>query len=220
MGESTYIASSAVIHPAVRLANPCVVEDFVLLGKPVKPGLAPVETEIGAHGTFRSHTVVYAGARIGSHFQSGHHVMIREQTRIGNHCSVGTGSVVEFSVTMENGVRLHSGVFVPEFTVLETECWVGPRVVFTNAPYPGAPDTKNHLKGVRVGAKARIGAAAVLLPGVQIGPGALVGAGAVVTKDVPADCVVVGNPARVVGKVSELRYSDTGLAVYPDKERD
>ena len=220
MTDASYIASTAMIHPAVRLGKVCVVEDYVLLGKPVKPGTPPLETEIGPYSTIRSHSVVYAGAKIGSHFQSGHHALIREGTVIGDHCSVGSGSVVEFSVTMEDNVRLHSGVFVPEYTVLEAGCWIGPRVVFTNAPYPAAPKTKEHLHGVRVCKNARIGAAAVLLPGVVIGEGALVGAGSVVTKEVPAGAVVVGNPARVIGKVEDLVYSGSDEAVYPREDID
>ena len=70
---------------------------------------------------------------------------------------------------------------------------------------------------LRIGRFARVGANATLLPGVVIGAGALVGAGAVVTKDVPADTVVVGNPARPLGRVSELE--DEGGLVYADAAR-
>jgi UDP-2-acetamido-3-amino-2,3-dideoxy-glucuronate N-acetyltransferase len=76
--------------------------------------------------------------------------------------------------------------------------------VLTNARYPRGRDVKKKLRGPRVGAGAKIGAGAVLLPGVHVGAGALVGAGAVVTRDVPPYQVVVGNPARVVSDVRDL----------------
>ena len=57
---------------------------------------------------------------------------------IGDDCSIGSGSVVEFDVKIENGVRLHSQCFVPEHSVLEAGCWLGPRVVITNARFPAS----------------------------------------------------------------------------------
>jgi acetyltransferase-like isoleucine patch superfamily enzyme len=106
---------------------------------------------------------------------------------------------------MGNGVRLHSHCFVPERSVLEDGCWLGPRVVVTNARYPAAPRIKAGLDGVRICRHARLGANVTLLPGVTIGEGALVGAGAVVTKDVPPGQVFVGNPARFLRNVDDLR---------------
>lgn len=187
-----------------------------MLGVPAK-GRAPGQDEliIGRDGTIRSHTTIYAGTRIGQRVQTGHSVLIRESTRIGDDCSIGTGSVVEFAVVIGDRVRLHSQCFIPEYSLLEDDCWLGPRVVITNARYPASQRTKQSLEGVRICRLARIGANATLLPGVVIGEGALVGAGAVVTHDVPADMVVVGNPARPLYRVSELE--DEGGLVYADE---
>ena len=184
-----------------------------MLGEPAR-GREPGQDRltIGAHGTIRSHTVVYAGSQIGSRVQTGHGVLIRENTRIGDDCSIGSGSVVEFAVNIGDRVRLHSQCFVPEYSILEDDCWLGPRVVITNARFPASRRAKDTLQGVRICRFAKVGANATLLPGVVIGRGALVGAGAVVTRDVPADTVVVGNPARPVGRVSELQ--DEGGLVY------
>lgn len=195
------------VYPNVKLPDDAVVDDFVILGKPprgVEPG--QLALTFGAGCIIRSHTVIYAGSQIGANFQTGHHVMIREGNDIGSHVSIGTQSVVEHHVTIRDGVRLHSQVFVPEFTVLEAGCWLGPRVVITNARYPLSRGVKDRLAGAHVMARARIGANATLLPGVTIGEEALVGAGAVVTKDVPAGVVVAGNPARVIGQVKEIEF--------------
>lgn len=206
----------SIVYPNVHLAD-AEVGPFVVLGQPPrgkKPGEIPLH--LGPGACIRSHTVMYAGSRIGTHFQSGHGVLVREDCVIGDDCSVGTGSVVEFKVTMGNRVRLHSNVFVPEFSILEDECWLGPNVVVTNAKFPAASRTKETLTGVHIGRGAKIGANATLLPGVRIGAGALIGAGSVVSRDVPDDTVVAGNPARVIRRASELRYSDTGALVYPN----
>ena len=135
---------------------------------------------------------------------------------IGDDCSIGSGSVVEFRVKLGSGVRVHSQVFIPEYSVLEDGCWIGPNVVLTNAKFPQAARTKELLAGVIIGKGAKIGANSTLLPGVVIGAGALVGAGSVVTREVPPGAVVVGNPARMVGRVGDLRYPDTGEPVYEE----
>src|SRR2546428_9827524 len=143
--------------------------------------------------------------------------MIRESTPNRDDCLFGSGGVVDFAVVIGDRVRLHSQVFIPEYSVLEDDCWLGPRVVLTNARFPASRRAKDTLQGVRIGRFAKVGANATLLPGVVIGAGALVGAVAVVTRDVPADTVVVGNPARPVGRVSEI--ADEGGIVYADPFR-
>ena len=101
-------------------------------------------------------------------------------------------------------MRLHSNVFVPEYSVLEDDCWLGPNVVLTNARYPRSRHVKEQLRGPLIKRGAKIGANATILPGLTIGEDALVGAGAVVVDDVPARAVVVGNPARILKYVTEL----------------
>lgn len=162
-------------------------------------------TTIGNKGLIRSHTVIYPGNKIGNNFKTGHGVLIRENNTIGENVSIGSHTVLEHDVTIGNNCRVHSGAFIPEFTVIEEGAWVGPAVVITNAKYPNSPAAKNKLKGVRIKMNAKIGAGAVILPGVIIGRNALVGAGAVVVEDVLDGEVVVGNPARVVKKISEIK---------------
>ena len=197
------------IYKNVTLGEGTVVEDFSLVGvapRGAQDGELP--TTIGERAVIRSHTVIYAGNVIGRNFQTGNKVNIRESNRIGDNVSIGTLSVVEHHVDIGNNVRIHTQVFIPEFSVLEDGCWVGPNVVLTNAKYPLSPGVKDSLAGPVVRRNAKIGANATLLPGVVIGEGALVGAGAVVVRDVPAGAVVVGNPARVIRHVSDLPYSN------------
>jgi acetyltransferase-like isoleucine patch superfamily enzyme len=178
------------------------LDAFVIIGQPPRGHAAgDIETHIGADALIRSHSVIYAGNRIGTQFQTGHGAMIREFNEIGDNVSVGTGSIVEHHVKIGNHVRLHSHVFVPEFSVLEDGCWLGPNVVVTNDRYP---PLGLELIGAHIEADARIGANVTLLPGVRVGRGALVGSGSLVTKDVPAGMVVVGNPARVIKRVDDI----------------
>ena len=74
---------------------------------------------------------------------------MREETTIGDEVSIGSHSIVEHHVCIGDRVRIHGNVFVPEFSELEEDCWLGPSVTVTNARYPNRPDTKRNLEGVR-----------------------------------------------------------------------
>ncbi len=193
------------MHPNVHLGAGSVIGPFCEIGVPPRNATdGELETRIGDHSTIRSHTVLYAGNVIGDYFQTGHGVLVRESNVIGNHVSIGSHTVIEHHVQIADQVRIHSQVFIPEFSLLEQGCWIGPNVVFTNAPHPLCPQVKQCLKGPIIRRGAKVGANATLLPGVEIGEMALVGAGAVVAHAVPAGVVVVGNPARIIKQVSEL----------------
>ena len=183
------------------------VEDFCIVGAPPRgerDGELP--TAIGDGAVIRSHTVIYAGNVIGRNFQTGNKVNIRESNRIGDNVSVGTLSVIEHHVEIGDHVRIHTQAFIPEFSVLEEGCWIGPNVVLTNAKYPLSPGVKDQLAGPGDPQGRQDWRQRDHLPGVVIGENALVGAGAVVVRDVPAGAVVVGNPARVIRQISELPY--------------
>jgi acetyltransferase-like isoleucine patch superfamily enzyme len=195
------------LYDNVRLGEGWVIEEFCIIGAPPRGARAgELPTTIADGAVIRSHTVIYAGNVIGRNFQTGNKVNIRESNRIGDDVSVGTLSVIEHHVEIGNGVRIHTQVFIPEFSVLEEGCWIGPHVVLTNAKYPLSPGVKDQLAGPVIRKGAKIGANATILPGVVIGENALVGAGAVVSRNVPAGAVVAGNPARVIRQISELPY--------------
>lgn len=201
-----------IIYPGVIWAGEYSLDEFVIIGYPFN-GMIPGETEthIGVNALIRSHTIIYTSNRIGDNFQTGHNVLVRERNEIGNDVSIGSGSVVEHHVQIGNRVRLHSKVFVPEYTILEDDSWLGPDVVITNAKYPRSPQVKEQLKGVYVEQGAIIGANATLLPGIHIGKNALIGAGSVVTIDIPPGAVVAGNPARIINTISNLPYGGSSI---------
>lgn len=194
------------LYPNVHLPDDADIGPFVILGEPPRgksPGELP--TWFGARPILRSHTVIYAGNRIGDDFQTGHGVLIRESNEIGSNVSIGSHTIVEHHVKIANNVRLHSNVFVPEYSILEEGCWLGPNVVITNARYPRSRTVQENLRGAHIKRGAKIGANATLLPGIVIGENALIGAGAVVTRDVPPNAVVAGNPARIINTLDAIK---------------
>ena len=117
---------------------------------------------------------------------------------IGEDCTIHSHVWIGDEVVIGNRVKIQAFSFIPALVTIEDDCFIGPRVTFTNDKNPPS-GRANWLKTV-VQRGASIGAGAVILPGIQIGPGARIGAGAVVTKDVPPGVVVCGNPAKVHNK--------------------
>ena len=145
---------------------------------------ALVESEhIGPRTRIWAFAHVLPGAVIGADCNICDHVFIENDVRVGDR------------VTVKCGVQLWDGV------VLEDDVFVGPNATFTNDPFPRSKQPPTEFSRTIVKAGASIGANATLLSGITVGRNAMVGAGAVVTHDVPENSVVVGNPARVSGKI-------------------
>jgi acetyltransferase-like isoleucine patch superfamily enzyme len=216
---SRTIGQYAIIALSVELSEDASIDDFSIIGYESAHDQEMAITRIGKGCNIRSHSVIYAGNNIGDFFQTGHGVLIREFNEIGNHVSVGTHSVIEHHTKIGDNVRIHTNAFIPEYSIIEDDAWIGPHVVLTNAAYPASPNAKLNLKGPHILQKAKIGANATILPGVVIGKKALVGAGSVVTRDVPDGKVVVGNPARVIGDVSDISdYQINTILNIPEKD--
>lgn len=160
---------------------------------------------IGTGAKIRSGTVIYAGTTIGDHLETGHNVVIREENKIGAHFSIWNNSVVDYDCAIGDNVKIHCNCYVAQFTTIEDEVFLAPGVTIANDIHPGCPDSKPCMKGPTIKRGAKIGVNVTILPYVVIGERCLVGSGAVVTRDVPPDSVVFGNPARVHGSIYDLR---------------
>lgn len=185
----------------VELGEGSVVDVGVILGYIPAREITQLETIIGPGARLRTGTVIYAGTRIGRGLETGHNVLIREECEIGDAFRIWAGSVVDYQCQIGNNVRIHTGVYIAQKTKIEDEVFIGPNVTTTNDPHPVCTLC---MEGPWIKRGAKIGGGAVLLPGVVIGEGALVGAGSVVTKDVPPEMVVCGNPATILKPVAEL----------------
>jgi acetyltransferase-like isoleucine patch superfamily enzyme len=150
---------------------------------------------IGEGSLLRAGSVVYERVEIGARVETGHHVMIREETVIGDDSVIGSHTVIDGRVRIGSRVRVETGVYIPPYTRIGDDVFIGPRAVFTNDRYPPS----NRLQGPTIERGAVIGANATILPGVTIGEEAVVAAGSVVTRDVPPRTVVAGVPARPIG---------------------
>ena len=121
--------------------------------------------------------------------------------KIGKNCKIDAYVYIEEGVEIGDNCKIRPFVFIPTGVIIEDNVFIGPNVTFTNDKYPRVRG-EWRLLPIRVKRGASIGANSIIIAGVTIGENALVGAGSIVTKDVPSNAVVAGNPARII------RYKD------------
>lgn len=141
--------------------------------------------------------------KIGQRTKIWQYSVILSKAIIGENCNICAHTMIENDVIIGNNVTIKSGVYIWDGIVLEDNVFVGPSVAFTNDKTPRSKQYPNEFPKTIVEKGASIGANATILPGIRIGQNALIGAGAVVTKDVPANAVVVGNPGIIKGYIEE-----------------
>jgi UDP-2-acetamido-3-amino-2,3-dideoxy-glucuronate N-acetyltransferase len=176
-----------------------------------------MEKEFYAHET----AVIDAGCKIGKDTKIWHFTHIMPDCVIGEHCNLGQNVVVMPGVVLGNNVKVQNNVSIYTGVICEEDVFLGPSMVFTNVINPrSAVNRKEQYKKTHVEKGATIGANATIVCGVKIGRFAFVGAGAVVTKDVAPYSLVVGNPARHAGWMSEyghrLNFNEMGIAECPE----
>ncbi|MBA4320895.1 MAG: hypothetical protein C0412_21095 [Flavobacterium sp.] len=160
---------------------------------------------IGNNAVVRSNTVIYAGNKIGNNLQTGHNVVIREENEIGNNFQIWSNSVVDYGCKIGANVKIHSNCYIAQYTVIEDNVFLAPGVITANDPHPGCKYSKKCMRGPTIKKGAQIGCNTTVLPFITIGENSLIGAGSVVTKDIPANSVAYGNPARVIKKIDQLK---------------
>jgi len=163
----------------------------------IHPSADVQSKNIGPNSHVWQYSVILPGARIGDH------------CNICSHCFIENDVILGDRVTVKSGVQLWDGLRIAD------DVFIGPNVTFTNDRFPRSKNYQDSPLRTNIEVGASIGAGAVILPGLTIGRGAMVGAGAVVTRTIPANAIVVGNPAKIVGYVdakskTEFASEETG----------
>lgn len=177
-------------------------------------------------GNFQAHpsAVIDEGCAIGEGTRIWHFSHIMPGCVIGKNCNIGQNVVISPEVVLGNNVKIQNNVSIYTGVTCDDDVFLGPSMVFTNITNPrSAVNRKNQYAKTHVGKGASIGANATIVCGHNIGKFAFIGAGAVVTKNVPDYALVLGNPARQTGWMSEfghkLVFNAENLATCPESQQ-
>ncbi len=176
-----------------------------------------METEYFAHES----AIIDEGCRIGKGTKIWHFTHVMKSCVIGENCNLGQNVVVSPDVVLGRNVKVQNNVSIYTGVICEDDVFLGPSMVFTNVINPRSHILrKDQYQTTLVKHGASIGANATIVCGNTIGEFSFIGAGTVVTKDVPAYALVVGNPGRHVGWMSEyghrLLFDADGIAICPE----
>lgn len=177
--------------------------------------------EYFAHPT----AVIDEGCIIGKGTKIWHFSHVMPNCTIGEGCNLGQNVVVSPGVVLGNNVKVQNNVSIYTGVICADDVFLGPSMVFTNVTNPrSAVNRRDQYAKTHVGKGVSIGANATIVCGHDIGDYAFIGAGAVVTKNVPAFALLVGNPARQTGWMSEyghkLKFDENGIAVCPESKQE
>lgn len=203
IGANVTVGPYSVIHSNVKIHDHVQIGAYCELGIPtsLSDGSPLV---IGAESLVRSHSVFYEGSQFGERLVTGHRVTVRERCVAGKNLQVGTLSDIQGHCEIGDYVRMHSNVHIGHKSKVGNFVWIFPYVVLTNDPHPPSET----LFGVTVCDYVALATMTVILPGVTINEGALVGAHSSVSRDVEADTVVVGSPAKTICPTEKIQLRD------------
>lgn len=168
--------------------------------------------------------VIDEGSTIGNNTRIWHFSHIMTNSKIGENCNIGQNVVISPGVTIGNNVKVQNNVSIYTGVICDDDVFLGPSMVFTNVINPrSAINRKDQYLKTRVCKGVSIGANATIVCGNDIGEYAFIGAGAVVTKSVLPFALVVGNPAKQIGWVSEnghrLNFNADGIAICKESNQ-
>jgi len=204
----TLLANAAVLPDDQRrwalatIGQGALIDDDVRLGSTsARAHDRPIA--IGRDARIRSGSAIDDGVHIGDRLETGRNVFIGADTVVGDDCHIADNTIIQEACVVGARVRVAANCVITSFTTIGDDVAIAPGACLANDPHPGS-DGHACMRGPTIERGAQIGMNATILPFVTIGERAVVGAGAVVTRDVPAELVVAGNPARVLKSVSEI----------------
>ena len=204
IGDEVTIGHHVVIKKDTTIGKSAQIGDLTVLGKSTssnkkmnrKPEKDLGPLMIAENVIVGCNSVIYRGVKLNPGVFVGDLVSIREKVTIGEDSIIGRNAIVETNTEVGKRVTIQTGCYITADMVIEDEVFIGPCCSSSNDKYMGKGNFKHQGPIIKKGAK--IGNNATLLPAVTIGENAIVGAGSVITKDVPANKTIVGNPGRMI----------------------
>lgn len=171
-----------------------------------------MENNIFIHNT----ADVSKDAKIGYNTKIWNQAQVRENCVIGENCIISKNAYIDTGAILGNNIKVQNNVNIYNGVTVEDDVFLGPSMTFTNDFYPRAFNTDWKITKTLVKKGASIGANATIVCGVVIGQYAMIGSGSVVSRDVPDNALVVGNPARIIGYVCRCGMKLTKDNICPD----
>ena len=204
IGKNVRIGDNTVIYDNVILDDNVIISNNCVIGEPANSYYYDVyyknkETYVGKGSLIRSHAIIYAGSSFGDNFNTGHRVVIRENSKFGINCQVGTLGDVQGNVIVGDYCKMHSSVFICDFSTIGNYVFIYANTALTNDAKPPS----NSLLGPTIKDYSVIAVHCVILPGITIGENCLVGANSLVSKNLPDFSFAAGTPAKIIRDVRE-----------------
>ena len=220
IGDNCLIGHNVVIHPGTIIGDNVRIDDNTVIGKTplssprsifkVPEGLKPAK--IGSFCQIGANVVIYCQCEIGERNLIADLATVRENVSIGDLNIIGRNVSVENFVSIGSRNKFETNCYITAYSEIEDYCFVAPAVATSNDNYMARdPERFSHFKGVTMKRGARIGVNCTILPGRTIGEDACVAGGSVVSRDVPAQKVVLGSPAKVLREVPEAQLLKNNL---------
>jgi acetyltransferase-like isoleucine patch superfamily enzyme len=212
IAQNVVVGPYSIIHKNVIVEEGTVIGSHCEIGHPVHNSTDGDPLIIGKNSLIRSHSIFYENSTFGENLVTGHRVTVREKTFAGRNLQIGTLSDIQGHCEIGNFVKFHSNVHIGQRSKISDYVWIFPYVVLTNDPHPPS----DILLGVTLEKYVAIATMTIILPGVTVKEGALVGAHSSVSRDVEADTVVAGSPAKYICDTDKIKLKDgSNKSAYP-----
>ena len=213
VGDNCVIGHHVVIHSLSRIGAGVRIDDHAVIGKlpmaarrskTTQAGRVFEPAVIGDNSIIGTAAIIYAGCALGTGVLAADGAAVREDVTVGDFTIIGHNATLENKVRVGTRCKIQTNVYICAYSVIGDDCFIAPCVATSNDNYAGRwKERTKYYKGVTVMNGGRIAVNATILPGRVIGTDSMAGAGAVVTRDVPPETVVTGNPSREFRTVPE-----------------
>jgi acetyltransferase-like isoleucine patch superfamily enzyme len=211
IGKNVKFGNFVTVEAGVTIGSDSVIESYSHIG--YSNGRERSGLVIGKCAHVRSHSIIYQGSLIGDDLVTGHHAVIRENCQIGDSFQAGGATTVMGELEIGSYVKTGSSVEIGQGSKVGDCVWIYINTSLINDRRPPSED----IVGPIIEDFAVIGAHSMIYPGVRVGVDSLVGSGCFLMQDLPAGNIAVGNPSRIIGPTSKIKYTEDGVEknTYP-----